>query len=65
LRTPFGEFSWSAREERGRIVVEEAFVMPRQRVAPAQYAQFADFARRVDDAEGMELTLTGPDSARQ
>ena len=64
LRTPFGELTFRAREEHGRIVVEEAFVMPRQRVAPAQYAQFADFARRVDDAEGQELLLAGPGPAR-
>src|SRR5438105_5396225 len=34
LRTPFGELTFRAREEHGRIVVEEAFVMPRQLVAP-------------------------------
>jgi hypothetical protein len=60
LKTPFGEFSWSVRERGGRLIVEEAFLMPRQRVSPAQYAQFADFARRVDDVEGLELVLTGP-----
>ena len=57
LRTPFGELTFRAREEHGRIVVEEAFVMPRQRVTPAQYSQFADFARRVDDAEGFAETF--------
>jgi hypothetical protein len=60
LRTPFGEFSWNVREERGRVVVQEAFAMPQQRVSPAQYAQFADFARRVDEAQNQELVLVGP-----
>jgi len=60
LRTPFGEFRWSAREEAGqRMVIEESFTMPQQRIAPARYAEFADFARRVDEAQGQELLL-GP-----
>ena len=32
LRTPFGEFSWNVREERGHVVVQESFAMPQQRV---------------------------------
>ena len=65
IKTPFGEFSWSAHERGGRLVIEETFLMPRQRVAPAQYPQFAEFARRVDDAEGQELVLTGPEKHAQ
>jgi hypothetical protein len=57
LRTAYGEFSWSAREERGKLVVEESFALPQQRVPPARYREFADFARRVDDAEEQELVL--------
>ncbi|MFL5310860.1 MAG: DUF3857 domain-containing protein [Myxococcales bacterium] len=58
LRTAYGEFSWSAREQRGKLVIEESFALPQQRVAPARYAEFADFARRVDEVEDQELTLT-------
>ena len=41
------------------MVIEESFTMPQQRIAPARYAEFADFARRVDEAQGQELLL-GP-----
>ena len=58
LRTAYGEFSWSAREQGGKLVIEESFALPQQRVAPARYAEFADFARRVDEVEDRELTLT-------
>ena len=58
LRTPFGDFTWSAREERGKLVIEESFALPQQRVTPAQYADFAEFARRLDDVEGRELVVT-------
>ena len=57
LRTAYGEFSWSARAERGKLVVEESFALPQQRVPPARYREFADFARRVDEAEEQELVL--------
>jgi tetratricopeptide (TPR) repeat protein len=57
LSTPYGTFRWSAREERGRLVIEQSFAMPQQRVPPARYAEFADFARRVDATEGQELLL--------
>ena len=58
LRTPFGEFRWRVREEAGaRVVIEESFAIPQQRIAPARYGEFADFARRVDEAEGQELLL--------
>ena len=58
LRTAYGEFSWSAREQGGKLVIEESFALPQQRVAPARYAEFADFARRVDEVEDRELALT-------
>ena len=60
LRTPYGELAWSVHEQRGRLVMEEAFAMPQQRVAPAQYAGFAEFARRVDEVESQDLVLVGP-----
>jgi hypothetical protein len=31
--------------------------MGQQRIAPERYAEFAEFARRVDDIEGQELLL--------
>jgi cellulose synthase operon protein C len=57
LRTPFGQYRWRAREERGRLLVEESLSLPQQRISPAQYAAFADFCRRVDDAQSQELAL--------
>jgi len=39
------------------VVIEESFAIPQQRIAPARYGEFADFARRVDEAEGQELLL--------
>jgi len=58
LRTAYGEFSWSAREQGGKLVIEESFALPQQRIPPARYRDFADFARRVDEVEGQELVLT-------
>ena len=58
VRTAFGEFTWSAREERGKLVIEESFALRQQRVAPAQYAGFAEFARRLDEIEGQELVVS-------
>ena len=57
LRTEYGEFTWSAREQRGKLVIEESFALPQQRVVPGRYAAFADFARRVDEVEDQELVL--------
>ncbi len=57
--SPFGEYRWSAREEGGKLVIEELLSMPQQRVAPAEYAAFADFARAVDQAQSQELVV-GP-----
>ena len=58
LATPFGAYRWSAREEGGKLVVEEALSIPQQRVQPAQYAAFAAFARAVDQAQSQELLVS-------
>ena len=57
LDTPFGSFHWSAREEGGRLVLDESLRIPQQRIAPAQYAEFVAFAKAVDEAQGQELRL--------
>jgi hypothetical protein len=58
LLTPFGQFRWSAREDKpGHVLLEESLSVPQQRVAPAQYAAFAAFAAAVDEAQGQELML--------
>jgi len=59
LETPYGSYRWSAREERGTVIIEEALSMPQQRVRPAQYSAFGDFARAVDRAQSQELVI-GP-----
>ena len=59
LHTPYGDFSWSAREERGKLIIEESFALVQQRVPPARYPEFTDFARRVDEVEEQELVLDG------
>jgi cellulose synthase operon protein C len=58
LRSPYGEFSWRAREERGKLIIEESFALPQQRVPPARYAAFAELARRIDEVEGQDLVLS-------
>jgi cellulose synthase operon protein C len=58
LKTPFGEYRWSAREEAGKLVIDEALSIPQQRVQPAQYAAFAAFARNVDQAQSQELLVS-------
>ena len=55
--TPFGDYSWSAREENGKLVLDEQLVLPLQRIPPEQYAAFASFARAVDEAQAQELVL--------
>jgi hypothetical protein len=57
LSTPFGEYRWSAREEGGKLVLEESVSVPQQRVAPDKYAAFMAFARGVDQAQSQELRV--------
>ena len=57
IATPFGSYSWSARQERGKLVIEESLVIPQQRVQPDRYAAFAVFARDVDQAQAQELLV--------
>jgi tetratricopeptide (TPR) repeat protein len=57
LATPHGAYSWSAREEKGKLVIEESLSMPQQRVPPDRYAAFAAFARAVDQAQSQELVI--------
>ena len=59
IATPFGAYSWSARAEAGKLVIEEALSIPQQRVTPDRYAAFAAFARDVDQAQSQELVI-GP-----
>ena len=59
LETPFGRYSWEAREEAGTLRLREKLSLPQQRVAPARYAEFVAFARAVDVAQEHELRL-GP-----
>jgi hypothetical protein len=57
LATPFGAYSWSARQESGKLVIEESLSIPQQRVHPDRYAAFAEFARAVDQAQSQELVI--------
>jgi hypothetical protein len=57
LSTPFGAYQWSAREESGKLVIEESLSMPQQRVLPAQYPGFVEFSRAVDQAQSQDLVV--------
>ena len=57
LSTPFGNYRWAAREEGGKLLIDESLGVPQQRVAPDKYAAFMDFARAVDDAQSQELVV--------
>jgi hypothetical protein len=57
LSTEFGTYSWSAREQGGKLVIDEALSIPQQRVRPEKYAAFAAFARDVDQAQSQELVI--------
>lgn len=57
IATEFGTYSWSARQEGGKLRIEESISVPQQRVRPDRYAAFAAFARDVDQAQAQELLL--------
>jgi hypothetical protein len=57
LSSAFGSYRWTARQEPGKLILEESLSIPQQRVMPDQYAGFAAFARAVDDAQSQELVL--------
>jgi hypothetical protein len=38
-------------------VIEESLRVPQQRVAPAKYGAFLEFARAVDDGQSQELLV--------
>lgn len=57
IATEFGTYSWSARNQGGKLVIEEALSIPQQRVRPDRYAAFAAFARDVDQAQAQELVI--------
>jgi hypothetical protein len=59
IATPFGSYSWSARQEGAKLLIEESISIPQQRVAPDRYAEFAAFARDVDRVQAQELLLGG------
>jgi hypothetical protein len=57
LATPFGRYDFDAREEGGKLVMDEKLVVPAQRVQPQAYGAFVRFARAVDDAQSSELVV--------
>jgi hypothetical protein len=57
IATPFGTYSFRARAEAGKLVIEESLSVPQQRVPPERYAAFAAFAREVDEAQSQELLV--------
>jgi tetratricopeptide (TPR) repeat protein len=57
ITTPFGAYTFRARAESGKLVMEESLSMPQQRVPPERYAAFAAFAREVDEAQSQELLV--------
>ena len=59
IATAFGAYTFRARTESGRLVIEESLSMPQQRIPPERYPAFAAFAREVDEAQSQELVI-GP-----
>src|SRR5262249_14686157 len=57
LSTPDRADRRSAREDSGKLVIEESLSVPQQRVSPAQYPEFVEFARAVDQAQSQELAV--------
>ncbi len=57
LKTRFGSYRWSAKEEAGRLLIEEALLLPPQRIAPADYPAFVAFTREVDQTQDRELVI--------
>jgi hypothetical protein len=57
IATPFGRYTFDAREEKGKLVMDEQLDVWAQRIQPSRYAEFVRFARAVDDSQSSELIL--------
>jgi hypothetical protein len=58
LRGPHGaSFTARSRDEGDTLVLERQVRVPMMRVTPAEYGQFAQFARAVDQAEAREIPV--------
>lgn len=61
IESPFGTFSRTERAEGRTLVREDRLDLPRGRIAPERYADFAAFAAAVDAAQEMPMAFgTGP-----
>ncbi len=57
IATEFGAYSWTARQEGGKLRIEESISIPQQRVRPERYAAFAAFVRDIDQAQAQDLVV--------
>ncbi|MBL0275367.1 MAG: hypothetical protein IPQ24_04555 [Anaeromyxobacter sp.] len=57
LETPFGSYARTERVEAGALVREERLLLPRGRIAPADYPAFAAFCAAVDALQARPVTL--------
>jgi len=57
LATPFGRYDFDAREDDGKLIIDEQLNVVAQRIPTGRYEDFVKFARAVDDAQSSELIL--------
>jgi len=65
LESDFGsyKFSFEYDEAAHRAVIEREFILPNQRVQPADYERFVAFCRTIDEHEEGELKVLLPEEA--
>lgn len=57
VKTPFGSYSARFRQTPGGLEVRRAFNIPAQLIAADRFADFAQLARQIDEAERQRFTL--------
>ncbi|WP_426747951.1 tetratricopeptide repeat protein [Myxococcus faecalis] len=57
VKNPFGQFTRTEKQDGGTLTITESLRLPRARVAPRQYEQFAGFTGDVDLIQTREMFL--------
>ena len=58
IRSPFGSYTLTLREEGRSVHVESRLSLDRERITPAKYAAWRKFCASVDAASGPHLAVT-------